>query len=190
MRQLARWAVVLVTVLAWGPALSATTILKISEEAMTEQAAVITHGEAISSQSVRVDGQLVTLVEVRSLEILKGDAETVTVVLPGGIDSSLKFPVATTYPGAPQILIGQEVVLFLEEFPAVPGAYSVMGFSQGAYQVIRSSSRDATVLRNLAGVRIVGGAPGDAPEGASSSLETFKKMIRGYLSSPNALEQK
>ncbi len=190
MRQLSKLAVVLATALAWAPLLSATTILKVSEEAMALQAAVIMHGEAVSSESVRIDGQLVTLVKVRPIDTLKGEAATVTVVIPGGIDNSLKFPVATTYPGAPRLLIGQEIFLFLEKNPALIDTYSVMGFSQGAYQISREPGAGATVARNMAGIRIVGPGADAESEATSSSLETFKQRVRGYLSSPRALEQK
>src|SRR5687767_6125034 len=81
---------------------------------MVSQSDLIAIGSCVETKSVWVDRSLVTLATINVAETLKGaELGTVTVALPGGVDANRKFPVAMTYPGAPQITPGENVFLFL-----------------------------------------------------------------------------
>ena len=170
----------LMMMLVLGTAAGATTLQKLTDEAMTVQADVIAHGQVSSVRSARVSGQLVTLAEIAVADSLKGAPQTVTVVLPGGVDTSLKFPVATVYPGAPRLFQGQEAFLFLESTEMVAGGYTVVGFSQGAFSVQRENGQ-ASLHRNLSNVTLVSSSGTMQGTESTISLDKFKEQIRGYL---------
>ncbi len=172
-------ALALATLLA--PAAWATTLLKLSDEALTRQADVIVYGQAVAVESGRFDGEIVTLVSIEPHEAWKGEAGALQVVVPGGVDLTLKHPVATVYPGAPQLLVGQDLVLFLELHPGLDGAYSIVGFSQGAFEVRTLPGADAEIRRNLSGVHLVG--PGQVVRGGETALPlaAFKAHVQGLL---------
>ena len=169
-------------VMLLGAVAHATTLQKLTDEAMTYQADVIAHGHVTKVRSARIGGQLVTLAEIEAGEILKGDPQSVTVILPGGVDMSLKHPVATTYPGSPQFLEGQELFLFLRQSDMMAGGYTVVGFSQGALPILRGEA-GALAQRNLSNVTLVSKA--GVVQGADSmlSLEAMKERVRGFLAS-------
>lgn len=179
--QLVRSTLVLWLVVSAVPA-GATTLLHMTDEAMAVQADAIVQGHVEGVQSVRLDGDLVTRVAVRLDDVLKGDAlREVTVVVPGGVDTSLKHPVATVYPGAPQFFPGQDVVLFLDRLQASADGFGVVGFSQGAFAVVESPSGEKLVSRDLRGVRFQDDAVAPRAAQRVQSLDAFKRQIRGYL---------
>lgn len=57
----------------------------------------------------------------------------------------------------------EEVLLFLE--PNVPGTFSVSGFSQGKFDIVRDPRTGRVFVEgvDLGGVELVGGSPGAAP---------------------------
>ena len=84
------------------------------------------------------DGRnLYTLVTVDVRDTLKGDqSTTLTVAIPGGIDANRRFPIAMTYPGGPQLGVGEEAVLFLTHADdEVAGTYAIAGFAQGKFAI-------------------------------------------------------
>src|SRR5262249_50433398 len=100
-----------------------------SMQEMTAGASLIITGKCLETRSRWMDRNLVTLATISVTETIKGDpSETITVVMPGGIDSNRKFPVAMTYAGAPQIHPTEEVFLFPTNEDEVAGGYAVMGF--------------------------------------------------------------
>lgn len=108
-------------------------------QTLAEAADLIVIGRAVDTRSEWVeDGRvLVTLATVEVGETVKGgDAERITVVLPGGTDVNRKFPVAMTYAGAPSISQGEEVLLFLEGESLVPGGYAIGGFNAGKFSIV------------------------------------------------------
>lgn len=162
---------------------SATTVRRLTDEALTEQAETIVIGRAVERQARWVDRDLVTFVTIQVTETLKGTvAPTVTVAVPGGIDARGKFKVAVTYPGAPTIGPDEEVVLFLVEGQEISGAYAVAGFSQGKYSVLEGPSGEKEVTRDLTGVTVAD--PGGVTRGTQTRrrLADLRDDIRRYLS--------
>src|SRR5262245_6033440 len=81
----------------------------LSMKEMAEGASVIVIGKCTGTQSRWIEGALVTDAAILVEETIKGDMTgTLKVELPGGIDPNRKFPVAMTYPGAPQIYLDEE----------------------------------------------------------------------------------
>jgi hypothetical protein len=155
----------------------------LSVQDMVGQSDVIAIGNCVETKSVWVDRSLVTLATVSVSESLKGsETSTITVALPGGVDANRSIPVAMTYPGAPRIVPGEDVFLFLTASnDVVAGSYTVAGFSQGKFSIVTDDegikvvSRDLTktALKDNNGVR----------RGSSNviPLENLKEQVRGYL---------
>ena len=69
--------------------------------------------------------------------MLKGDAaSSINVIVPGGIDVNRKFPIAMTYPGAPQFGSGENVLVFLSNDADLPGTFAVTAFSEGKFSIV------------------------------------------------------
>jgi hypothetical protein len=118
---------------------------------MVNESDVIAIGSCVNTQSVWVDNTLVTLATVAVNETLKGDESTtnLTVALPGGVDANRKFPVAMSYPGAPRMTPGEDVFLFLNNASEVAGSYTVAGFSQGKFSIVKDEDGEPMVSRDL-----------------------------------------
>lgn len=117
--------------------LGATTLMHMSTGEMAAEADTIVIGTCISARSQRAGNALVTVVEISIDESLKGGASSIVrIVIPGGIDASRPVPVAVTVPGAPSVFQDEDVLVFLNRSALVAGAYDVVGFSQGIYQVV------------------------------------------------------
>jgi len=146
----------LLTVLAALPAAWATTAVERTESDMIQEASIIVTGRCTGLQSQWVDRTLVTLATIEVSEVLKGNAGSkVTVVLPGGVDSSRRIPVAMSYPAAPAIYQQEKVLLFLTSEDLVAGGYSIVGFSQGKFTLVdgpqgKRATQDLSAL-NLQG---------------------------------------
>jgi hypothetical protein len=122
----------------------------LSIQAMTDQSDLIAIGTCVDTQSVWVDRTLVTLTTISVGETLKGAEQgTITVALPGGIDAHRKFPIAMTYPGAPQITPGEDLFLFLIADEQTAGRYKVTGFSQGKFSIGKDERGEHFVARDL-----------------------------------------
>ena len=127
-----------------------TLALALSLEEMVQQSDVIAIGSCTETQSVWVDNSLVTLAKVSVNETLKGTESTdLTVALPGGVDANRKFPVAMSYPGAPRMTPGEDVFLFLTSSGEVAGSYTVAGFSQGKFSIVKDEDGEPMVSRDL-----------------------------------------
>ncbi len=174
---------------ALTPDAFATTVRRLTDQELTTQANTIVIGRAIERQSRWVDRDLLTFVTVEVSETLKGAAAgTVTVALPGGIDARRKFPVAVTYPGAPAIAEGEEVVLFLVDGQEISGAYGVAGFSQGKYSVVEDAGGVKYVERDLSGVRVA--EPATVTRGTRTyrRLSELRDDIRRFLSGSGGVQ--
>lgn len=179
-RTMQRLCVVLLGVVL-AQAAGATTLLRMSLKTMATSADAIALGTVRSTESEWVDGSLVTRATVDVEQMLKGkDLGPIPLITPGGISTSGKFPIAETVPGVPQPVVGQTLVLFLEP-STVANAYSVVGFSQGYFEVVTGPGGERTVTQDLSGVQLVG--PGGALPGKSTQepLERFLSQIRSYL---------
>lgn len=179
LRSLALCAALLLLVAA--PA-AATTAVHMSDEDLVASADLILVGECTEIQSTWVDRDLVTLATVRVTESLKGSmGDTVTVVLPGGVDTSGPVPVAVTWPGAPNLAPGEEAFLFLNQYPSVPDGYAVAGFSQGMFAVVEGPAGEPRVSRNLSAMRLRG-TGGDRPgDVRTERLDKFVNEVRSLL---------
>lgn len=181
-------------------AAGAATVAPLSEKAMTRQADTIVVGRVLGTQSEWVGKTLVTVATVEVDETLKGaKADTVEVVLPGGIDASRRVPIAMTYPGAPKLLPDEEVVLFLDRTSLdgatsgasarssranAGGALIVSGYSQGKYSVAREPGGATIVTRNASEAGDIG-VPGLREGGTERrTLDEFRRQLQGYLARP------
>jgi hypothetical protein len=166
------------------PELWATTMKRLTNQHLTEQAQLIVVGRAVETKSAWVDRDLVTLATVSVGEVLKGDRQaTVTVLLPGGVDANRKFPLAMVVPGAPQIHAQEEVFLFLKRVNRhVTGdaeRYTVVGFSQGKLSVVTDASGNKMLARDRVSVGTAGLIP----------LAQFRQEILALLAAGGARQE-
>ena len=117
---------------------------------MIDQSDLIAIGSCVDTKSVWVNRTLVTLATISVAETLKGaEPGMITVGLPGGVDANRKFPIAMTYPGAPRIVPGEDVFLFLTADVETAGSYTVTGFSQGKLSIVKDEEGKQMVTRDL-----------------------------------------
>jgi len=159
-----------------------TLAVALSLEEMVNQSDVIAIGNCVSTQSVWVDRSLVTLATVSVNETIKGaGSETLTVVLPGGVDANRKIPVAMTYAGAPRITPGENVFLFLTSETDFGGGYNVAGFSQGKFSIVNDETGEPVVSRDLTQMSLQGNNGVRRGHANVTPLSSFKEHVRGYL---------
>lgn len=158
-----------------------TLALALSIGDMTDQADVIAIGNCIDTRSMWVDRTLVTLVTVAVGEALKGaPGETLTVVVPGGIDTNRRVPVAMTYPGAPRLTPGENVFLFLNADSEV-GGYNVTGFSQGKFSIVEGEDGQPMVARDLTQVALKDNNGLRRGAANMTPLASMKAQVKGHL---------
>lgn len=127
--------------------LGATTLEPLDGEQMTDAAQVIVVGECTEQRTEWFGRSLVTLYTVSVNEVIKGTAPgQITVAVPGGLDTEGPVPVAVTFPGAPTLQPGEQLLLFLHDAEnptndlapskAEDAMFGIVGFSQGAFPVI------------------------------------------------------
>ncbi len=156
LRSTARAALGLLIATLAVPALWATTAVERTENDMVQEAAVIVTGHCTHRQSQWVGRTLVTLATIQVSETLKGDARPqVTVILPGGVDSNRRIPVAMSYPAAPEIFQQEDVLLFLSPEDLVAGSYSIVGFSQGKFSLAMAQGKQVAT-QDLSGLSLQG----------------------------------
>ena len=154
----------------------------LSMREMVEGSSLIVMGTCLETKSQWVERRLVTLATISVAQTIKGaSAEKVTVVLPGGIDSKRKFPIAMTYAGAPQISPTEEVFLFLTQQDEVANGYSVMGFAQGKYSVVQASDGQKVVTRDMTKEPVQKGAGMIRGNLQVVPLSEFKGLVESYL---------
>ncbi len=174
-------AAVLAAPISAGTALAATA-LALSNRALTDAAAVIAAGRCVELRSAWEGRSLVTYATLALDEVFKGEAPgTITVTLPGGADANRRFPVAMTYAGAPQMVVGEEVFLFLDRDAGASGALTVVGFSQGKFSIVRDEDGGRSVSRNLTALTLRTAAGERRGAAMRKDLDEFKNEIRGYL---------
>jgi hypothetical protein len=145
-------AVALALTPAW-----ATTAVERTDTDLIQEAAIIVTGHCTHLQSQWLDRTLVTIATISVTEVLKGQAgPEVTVVLPGGIDVHRRFPIAMSYPAAPEISQQENVLLFLVPEDRVPHGYAIVGFSQGKLTVANNGLGQPVASQNLSALNLQG----------------------------------
>ena len=160
--------------------LFATTAVEMSDQSLAQESQQILIGECTDLRSEWVDRVLVTRATIRVSEWLKGSGPAeVVVTLPGGADANRAVPVAMSYPGAPELRVGENAFLFL----VTDDAYGsiINGFSQGKYSIVEYEG-EQLISRDLTNIRLSSG-PGVVRGGTTTrkKLNDFKAEVRGYL---------
>lgn len=159
-----------------------TLALALSLEDMVNQSDVIAIGNCLDTRSVWIDRSLVTLATVSVSESLKGQpGETLTVVLPGGIDVNRKVPIAMTYPGAPRLTPGEDVFLFLNSESEVANGYNIAGFAQGKFSIVQDQDGEPKVTRDLTKMSLQGDNGVRRGGSNMTTLKSLKEQVKGYL---------
>ena len=149
---------------------------------MIETSDLIAIGSCVDTRSVWVDRTLVTLATISVAETLKGAASgTITVALPGGIDANRKFPVAMSYPGAPRIATGEDVFLFLNAGGEAAGSYTVTGFSQGKFAIVKDEDGEQIVTRDLTKTMLKENNGIRRGSAERTSLSSLKAQVKARL---------
>lgn len=170
------------------PALWATTALERSEADLIQEASVIVTGRCTGLQSQWLDRALVTVATISVSEVLKGQAGSeVTVVLPGGIDSNRAVPVAMTFPGAPEIREGEEVLLFLTPEGRLTNGLAVVGFSQGKYTVAQGVGGEKVATQDLSSLNLQTGE-GTVRRGTAKAID-LRQLRRNIETSATGRQQ-
>ena len=160
----------------------ATLANGLSMQNMVNQSDLIAIGNCLNSKSVWLNRTLVTLATISVTETLKGaDLGTITVALPGGVDANRKVPVAMLYPGAPRITPGEDVFLFLTANGEAAGSYTVTGFSQGKFSIVKDEDGEQMVAQDLTKTMLKdnnGTRRGSANE---TPLKSFKAEVKARL---------
>lgn len=154
----------------------------LSVEQMVSQSDLITIGSCVDARSTWVGRNLVTIATISVREALKGDpSASVTVVLPGGVDANRKIPIAMTYPGGPRIALGEDVLLFLTSDDEVGGGYTIAGFSQGKFSIVKDESGKEMITRDLTRVTLKGRTGLRRGTVSMTSLESLKSQVKRQL---------
>jgi hypothetical protein len=144
----------------------ATTLLRMSLAQMAQAADTIARVKCIATASRWDGGAIWTFAEMAVVEPLKGAPPAHLVVrLPGGRVGHL----VTRVEDAPQLVAGEEKILFLERNP--DGDYSVTGWVEGAFRI----------RKNINGEEIV---TQDSSETAVFDAVTRKFQVQGLRNLP------
>jgi hypothetical protein len=158
-----------------------TLAVALSIEDMVNQSDVIAIGNVLETRSVWIDRNLVTLATVAVSESLKGTpGETLTVVLPGGVDANRKIPVAMTYPGAPRLTPGENAFLFLSSDSEV-GGYNVTGFAQGKFSIVNDEDGEPMVSRDLRQMSLQGDNGVRRGQSNMTPLKSLKEKVKSLV---------
>lgn len=159
-----------------------TLAVALSLEDMVSQSDVIAIGNVDNTQSVWVDRNLVTVATVSVNETIKGaGSETLTVVLPGGVDANRKVPIAMSYPGAPRLTPGEDVFLFLTADTDFGTGYNVAGFAQGKFSIVTDEDGERVVSRDMTRMSLQGNNGVRRGQSSETPLSIFKERVKGYL---------
>jgi hypothetical protein len=183
MKQAAKTALLLLVAALAVPGLWATTAVEHSETDLIQAAEVIVLGRVVDQESRWLDRDLVTVVTVQVSEVLKGEAgSTVQVVVPGGVDTNRPFPIAMTYPAAPELLDQENVLLFLTAEGRVANGYGIVGFSQGKYTVVESAQGEKIATQNLSQLNLQDRS-GNVTRGAAKAipLKQLRLKVKSIL---------
>lgn len=181
MKRAAR-ALLCATLALAAPAVWATTILKQTDGDMIRQSGTIVTGRCTNLETAWVGRTLVTKATIAVDETLKGASRNeLTVVLPGGVDMHRKIPIMVTYPGAPEIMVREQVLLFLSPDSLVKDGYSIVGYSQGKFTLTETADAGLVGTQSLSGVQLQTGrqvGPRTGRSASSINLQQLREQIR------------
>jgi hypothetical protein len=161
----------------------ATTAVEMSTQDMAQEASLIVSGHVTNVESRWVDRDLVTVTTIAVSEVLKGQAGSeITVVVPGGVDTNRRFPIAVSVPAAPQFQNNENTVLFLVNEDELPNTYAIVGFAQGKFTLVDTPEGKAAT-QDITGLNLAGGS-GQITRGGSKTVPygQLKKQIQSALS--------
>lgn len=149
---------------------AATTLESRTGADLVIEADAIVAGRCVDAESVWRGRALMTRYTIAVDDSLKGPSSShLTLWVPGGIDRDRAIPISVTVPGAPLLMPGQEMLLFLDELQDPFGDFALVGLSQGVLSIERDP-QGAGWLRATAG-----------PARQKMSLESVKAEIRAFL---------
>ncbi|MEA2605073.1 MAG: hypothetical protein QOF89_6065 [Acidobacteriota bacterium] len=160
--------------LAGASAASATTYVAMSDEDLTDQAAVVARVKVVDVAPGPASAMPATdyLVEVE--EVAKGHlpGSTVAVRVPGGVRAD---GVGLKVWGAPELRPGEETLLFLE--PAPDGSFRILHLMLGAFRA-RTAEKSTLAVRDLSEMhRLRRAAGADLDEPGVRDLDRFAAWI-------------
>ena len=172
---------VLCVALAGGPLATATSMVPMSVETLTEKAALVTEGEATRSWS-QWNAQhtlIYTYTEFHVMQTLKGSAPTRLVVkqLGGTVGNTTQHVSGVRY-WAP----GEASVLFLRPSEAADGTHVVVGLVQGDFRMQPLDSGEVRVSNGAPEVQWLSTTHAEVqPQGSMTlrELETRVQRMRG-----------
>ena len=154
----------------------------LSVQDMVHTSDLIAIGNCVGTRSVWVGRSLVTLATVSVGETMKGTEQNeIAVALPGGIDANRDVPIAMNYVGAPHITPGEDVLLFLRAGGPVSGTYTIAGFSQGKFSIVRDEDGRQIVTRDLTKTMLRSNNGMHRGSNNMTSLSSLKAEIKAYL---------
>jgi hypothetical protein len=149
---------------------------------MTQRSPLIVEGQCVETRSTWVGRNLFTLATISVSDAIKGpSASTVTVALPGGIDSNRQHPISVNYPAAPTIQPQEKVFLFLTPADIPANTYVVTGYAQGKFSIVENEEGQSMVSRDLSKVRVRSAEGVVRGQRQLTPLSRFKETIKGYL---------
>jgi hypothetical protein len=172
-------------VLSSSPVGSAT-VLRLTDEELTERADVVLHGKCTGKTSrLPQDGSDLIYTEYTFdvLGRLKGDeggGKTFTFRALGGVVGNRGLVIS----GAPVYTQGEEVIAFLDRPHEKTGCRHTIGLAQGKFRVVADESGAKLLERDLDGLRVLDPRTGDAmepPKEPRRKLEPFVQLVRDTL---------
>jgi hypothetical protein len=174
-RHLSFWLTLLLAsglVLAHG-----ATLERLSLDDMIAQSTSIVHGTVTSSHAAMSGTIIFTYYTIQVTEQLKGPGQNaVTVAVPGGVANRLR----QTFPGAPELNIGDEFVFFL--WTGKSGTTQIIGLTQGLFRLSpRAAGADPVATRTASSELMLERGTGQAVKDQTlvMNLSDLKARIAG-----------
>lgn len=160
---------------------TASSFIALSENELVAQSPTIVQGKVIDVRSSWTEsGRLIaTDAKIRVTETLRGEAANVVVVRTfGGEVNGMRVEAH----GFPSFEKGREVLLFLDRGLDKAGHYSVVGYQQGHYRVVKRLDGVTLAVPQVdAGMRFVDAYGKAAPVQKSVEIGAFKNALRSHL---------
>ena len=123
--------------------LSATTLERLSMDQIISKSTYIIRAKILGGAGTVSNRSIYTKYSLQVTESLKGpEAASLEVLVPGGTASGMSQSIA----GAPKLIIGNEMVLFLWKAPK--GHLMVIGMQQGAFDLQKDATGKQFITRN------------------------------------------